>query len=100
MSSALKVIPPILLCWPTTSEVVAGDMAVDVEPSCWYSIIFCCRVTDVSEQNSLPKWHLTWKHIWSKGVSLNPPMEKILHSLTFIHAYSLFMGTKQWISAQ
>jgi hypothetical protein len=25
--------PPILLCWPTTSEADAGDMAVEVEPS-------------------------------------------------------------------
>ena len=25
--------PPILLCWPTTSEADVGGMAVDVEPS-------------------------------------------------------------------
>jgi len=40
--------PPILLCWPTTSEVDVGDMAVEVEPSHQYSVIFCCHATDDS----------------------------------------------------
>ena len=31
MRSALKVMPAILLCWPTTSEVDAGGMAVELE---------------------------------------------------------------------
>jgi len=30
MRAAPKV-PPFLLCWPTTSEVDGGDMAVDTE---------------------------------------------------------------------
>lgn len=33
MKSALKVMPSILLYWPTTSEVDVAGMAVDVEPS-------------------------------------------------------------------
>ena len=37
---ALKVMPPFLR-WPTTSEVDVGDMAVEVEPSHQYSIMFC-----------------------------------------------------------
>jgi hypothetical protein len=28
-----KVMPPILLCWPTMSEVDTGGMAVEDEPS-------------------------------------------------------------------
>jgi len=44
----LKLMPPSLLCWPTTSEVDVGDIAVEVEPSCQYSVKFCCRVTDDS----------------------------------------------------
>jgi hypothetical protein len=32
--SALKVMYPILLCWPTMLEADAGGMAVEVEPSC------------------------------------------------------------------
>ena len=46
MRVASKLMPPILLCWSTTSEVDVGDMAVEVEPSCHYSIKFCCRATD------------------------------------------------------
>jgi hypothetical protein len=30
-SGTPKVMPPILLCWPTTSEANAGVMAVEVE---------------------------------------------------------------------
>ena len=41
-----KVMPPILLCWPTTSEVDVGDMVVKTEPSHQYSITFCCYVAD------------------------------------------------------
>lgn len=28
----LKVMPPILLCWPMTSEADGGGMVIDVEP--------------------------------------------------------------------
>ena len=41
-----KVMPPVLLCWLTTSEEDVGGMAVDAEPSQQYSILFCCQVTD------------------------------------------------------
>ena len=27
----LKLMPPVLLCWPTTSELGVGGMAVEVE---------------------------------------------------------------------
>jgi len=43
-----KLMPPILLCRPMTSEADVGDVAVEVEPSCHYSIKFCCRATDDS----------------------------------------------------
>ena len=43
-----KVMPPILLCWPMTSEANVVDMAVEVEPSRQYSVKFCCRATDDS----------------------------------------------------
>jgi len=42
-----KVMPPILLCWQTTSEVDIG-MAVEAESSCQYSAAFCCCATDSS----------------------------------------------------
>ena len=34
MRAALKVMPPILLCWSTTEEADVGCMAVEAEPSC------------------------------------------------------------------
>ena len=40
-----KVMPPVLLWWPKTSEADDG-MAVVVEPSLQYCITFCCCVTD------------------------------------------------------
>ena len=43
-----KLMPPILLCWLTTSEANIVDMAVEVEPSSQYSVKFCCRATDDS----------------------------------------------------
>ena len=56
---ALKVVPPILWCWPMMSEADVGGMAVEVEPSHQYSITFCCYVTDGSRgavwQNAI--WH-------------------------------------------
>jgi len=42
MKLAPKIMPPILLWWPTMSEVNAGDMAVGAEPSHQHSIPFCC----------------------------------------------------------
>ena len=57
--AALKVMPPILWCWPMISEADVGAMAVEAEPSHQYSITFCCCVTDGSRgavwQNGV--WH-------------------------------------------
>ena len=47
-NAALKVTPPILLCWPVTAEADGGGMAVEVEFSHQYSITCCCCVTDGS----------------------------------------------------
>jgi len=39
MRAAPKVIPPVLLCWPATSEAVVGGMEEEVEPS--QNILLC-----------------------------------------------------------
>jgi len=44
----VKVMPPMSLCWPMTSEVDADGMAVEVETSHQCSITCCCHVTDGS----------------------------------------------------
>jgi len=46
--AAPKVMPPILLCWPTTSKVDVGGMAVEVESSHRYAVVFCICATDDS----------------------------------------------------
>ena len=46
MRTALKVIPPILLCLCMISEADIGCMAAEVEPSHQYAITFCCHVTN------------------------------------------------------
>ena len=57
--AAPKVMCPVLLCRPITSEVDAGGMAVGAEPSHQYCITFCCCVTNGSRgavwQNGI--WH-------------------------------------------
>jgi len=44
--AALKMMPPILLCWPTTSEADASGMSVEAETSYQYSITFCCQAAE------------------------------------------------------
>jgi len=46
--AASKVMPPLLLYWPTTSEADVGGVAVDIEPSHQYCIRFCGCATDGS----------------------------------------------------
>ena len=45
LSAALKVMPPVLFCWPRMSEVLDGGMAVEAEPSRQRSVEFCCCAT-------------------------------------------------------
>ena len=66
MRAAQKLMLPILLCWPMTSELDTGSTAVEVESSCWHSITFRCP-TD----GQCGRMVLMWKCIWSKNVSLN-----------------------------
>ena len=48
MRAASKAMPPILLCWPATSEVDIGGVAVEVESSHQYLVPFCCCMMDGS----------------------------------------------------
>jgi hypothetical protein len=40
MKDAPKVMPPTLLCWPTSLEADATGMAVEAKPSCHYFLSF------------------------------------------------------------
>jgi len=46
--AAPKVMPPILLYWPTMSEADTDGIAVGVELSCQLSVTFHCCSTDGS----------------------------------------------------
>ena len=46
MRAALKVMLPILLCWPMISESDVDHMAVEVAFSLLYSVTFSCYVKD------------------------------------------------------
>jgi len=74
---APKVIPPILLCWLTSSKVNVDDVAVEIKPPCQYSVTcFYCN-TDVSRgavwQNGI--WHESVYE--AKVCHWNPPCRKI-----------------------
>ena len=55
--AALEVTPPILLCWPTRSEVDVGAVAVEAGPS--HQIFHSILLPWDKWQQSLTKWHLT-----------------------------------------
>ena len=50
MRTVLKVMPPILGCWPTTSETDGGGIAIETEPFHQYSSTFCCCATNGSRR--------------------------------------------------
>ena len=50
--TAAKVMPPILLCWPKTSEVDVGGVTVEAELSHRTFPTCCCHVTDDSRGQS------------------------------------------------
>ena len=88
--AAPKVMPPILLCWWYASR------GWTFPPKSYYMLWPCNRW---QQRGTLTKWHLTWKCIWSKGVTLNSSMQKKWHPLTFIDVCWTFMETKQcmWV---
>ena len=92
--------PPILLCWPTTSEADYGGMTAEVEPSCQYSITFYCYVTVGRGGAVLTTWCLTWKCVWSKDVKFTSFIQKRWHPLTFVNACWTRIETKQWMWGQ
>ena len=93
LRAALKVMPPMLLCWPTMSEADVGGTEVEVWPSYQYPITCCCHVTDGSRgaawQNGI--WHGSADE--AKERHWIPPCAK-----NGTHWHSTFMETNQWLS--
>jgi len=85
-------------------------LAHEVRGGCWWEgsrdwtflPIFCYFLLPCNrwqQRGSLTKGYLTWKCVYSKGVSLNSSMRKNWHPLTFINAWGIFIGNKQWMWA-
>lgn len=76
----------------------------DVRGGCWLygsrdwtlPLIFQYILLPFAMWQTLAKWHLTWKHVWSKGLEFNSSMWKQLHSLAFINACWMLMEMKEW----
>jgi len=100
MSSASKVMPPILLFWPMTSQADAGDMEVKVESCCQYSGTFCCCVTDGSRGAVWPHGIRHGSGDEAKVCHWIPLCGENLHPLTFVDVCGTLMETKQWKWAQ
>lgn len=66
MRAALKALPPILLFWPTVSEVNVSSIAVEAELPTNILLHF---PSDGSREASLTKWCLTWEVRTSEHVS-------------------------------
>ena len=80
MSASLKVMPPIWLFWSVISEVGAGGMTAEAEPSHQCSLTFCCPTTygrrgaiwqngvwhksvyEAKVCRGIPLWRKNWTH--------------------------------------
>ena len=100
MKHVPKSMPPVLLCWPTTSGADVSGMAIETEHSFQYSIKFCCLVAEGRRraiwQNDV--WHGSKDE--AKMWNWIPPYGKNCthwHSLTLVEH---LMEMKQWMLAQ
>jgi len=73
LRAARKAVPPTSLCWPTTSEVDVGGMAVEAEPFTGIPLSFVA-VWKMAAEGQSDKMTSDTKYTWSKGVELNSYM--------------------------
>ena len=100
MRAAAKMIPPILQCCPTMSEVDVGGIGNRqwTFPPISPDILLPCDRW--KQRGSLRKWCLTRKCLWSKGGSLNFSMQKKIEPIDVHWHWRMFVKTKQWMWAQ
>jgi len=67
--------PPVLLCWPMTSELDVGGM-LEAEPPFSSIQLHLVAMWQMAAEVGLTHWRLTWKWRWSKGEFLHA--EKIV----------------------
>ena len=98
----LKVMPPVILCWFTTSVADAGDMTIEAELSHQYSITFCCSWQMAAEGHSD-----TMVSDMEVNMEQRCVIEFLLHAekwkklpLAFTGTYWTFVDTEHWTWAQ
>ena len=100
MRAAPKVMPPILLCQPMTSETDVYSVTVEVTLySHQYPITFCYCVTDCRKeawQNEV--WHGNTNE--AKAWNWIPPWEKKKYPSIFINICWTFRETREWMWTQ
>ena len=74
-----------------------GSRAWTFLPIFYYILLPCDRW---EQRGSLTERCLTWKRVWSKGMSLNSSVWKKFRPLTLIDTYWMFLETNQWTWAQ
>jgi len=89
MRAALKLMPHILLCWPTPSEADIDGIAVKLEPSHQYSITSCCHVTDGSRGA-----------VWQNASEMEECMEQRCVTELLLVEKKQHPVTKQWMWPQ
>ena len=72
-----------------------GSRGWTFPPTFHYILLPCDRW---QQRDSLKEWCLTWKGVWSKGLSLDAFPWKKLHPLT--DTCGMFMEIKEWMWAQ
>jgi len=69
-----------------------GSWGWTFSPIFYYILLLCDRW---QQRGSLTKWHLIWRCIWIKGVSLISSLWEKLYLLIFIYACWVLIDTKQ-----
>ena len=70
--AAQKVMPPLLLRWPTMPDTDGGGVTAEADPPHQHTTAHCCHATHGSRGAVGQKMY-----VWSKGVSLNSSIWKL-----------------------
>ena len=94
-SSAPKVMPSVLLCWPIRGRWWWYGSRDWTFLTIFLEILLLCNRQQ--QRRSLTEWCLTWKCIGRKGISLYSCLWKKLQPRTFTDSCWMFIETKQWM---
>jgi len=87
--------PPIVLCWPTTSEADVGGTLVEAEPS--YIALNFVAVWQITAEGQSDRMVSDMEERMKQRCGTEFLHPKKWHPLTFIDACWVVMETKQWM---